>query len=85
MLHNHCKQLFLKTIESHSKVDDVDPDEDLWQEVRICDLGEEIQSEIFVVVDVFLAELNHRHVIDCLNLLGEDRVQHCRQGILDIH
>ena len=85
MFHHHRKQLLLQAIERHSKVDDIDPDKDLWQKVRIGDLGKEVQSEVLIVVNVLFTEFDHRHIIDCLDLLGEDRVQNCRQSILNVH
>ena len=72
MLDNHRQKLLFKTIESDSKVDDVDSDEDLGQKFGIRFLSEEEQLEPCIVVNVLLAVLYHRHIVDSLDFFAEN-------------
>lgn len=72
MFDNHCQKLLLKAIESDSEVDDVDSDEDLGQKFGIGFLSEEEQFEPCIVVNVLLAVLNHRHIVDSFDFFAED-------------
>ena len=74
MLNHSGKELFFQSIKSDCEVDDVDPDEYLWKEIRISNLSKHEDSKLVIVVNILISELHHWHVIYCLYLLCKYRI-----------
>mmetsp|Transcript_68376 Transcript_68376/g.120734 ORF Transcript_68376/g.120734 Transcript_68376/m.120734 type:complete len:238 (-) Transcript_68376:106-819(-) len=51
-VHNHCKDLLLKTLWRHDEIHDCALRRDLWTEFRIWQLGLQVELELGIVLDL---------------------------------
>eukprot|EP00162_Nutomonas_longa_P015768 comp22409_c0_seq1/m.54601 comp22409_c0_seq1/g.54601 ORF comp22409_c0_seq1/g.54601 comp22409_c0_seq1/m.54601 type:complete len:806 (-) comp22409_c0_seq1:847-3264(-) len=82
--HDIGKQLVLESARGHGEVDHGDAHKELWQIVRVRQLGRDVEAEVWRVVDLGVAEAND-HAAGLAHGVFEQHGLECRvEGFADI-